>query len=366
MRRPDLRDLGLERGLLRGIAVFRVIACAWAVVGVAVSTGDLAHPIVGWILLGSIAAATVVLGRLDLQAPHLALAPAVVAFELALGAIVLVGDGLVFEATRQQSLPWAWPAAGVMTAGVGYGKRAGLVAAVWVAAASMIGEGRLRGGTDWGVAVGSKIGLFLLVGIVGGYVAGQLRLADRTLAEARARDDVSRTLHDGVLQTLAVIQRRSPETELAQLARSQEVDLRAFLAGAGDADVTALGLEAELRTRAARVVASHAAPINVVVAPDLGSVRTEAQTAIVGAAGEAMVNAAKHARATRIAVYAEPSDGGGVYVSVSDDGIGFDPATASTGMGITGSIRGRLEDIGGRCEITSRPGHGTEVQLWVP
>jgi signal transduction histidine kinase len=51
---------------------------------------------------------------------------------------------------------------------------------------------------------------------------------------------------------------------------------------------------------------------------------------------------------------------------VKDDGTGFDPATAREGMGLSRSVRGRVADVGGRVEVDSAPGRGTEVRLWVP
>jgi signal transduction histidine kinase len=64
-------------------------------------------------------------------------------------------------------------------------------------------------------------------------------------------------------------------------------------------------------------------------------------------------------------VFAEPADDGGVFCSVTDDGRGFDPTAVTEGVGVTQSIRARVQDIGGRAEIRSQPGRGTEVCLWV-
>ena len=79
------------------------------------------------------------------------------------------------------------------------------------------------------------------------------------------------------------------------------------------------------------------------------------------------MNAGKHGHAQRVTVFAEPDDAGaGVCCSVHDDGSGFEPATAREGVGLSRSIRGRMEEVGGRVEIESRPGSGTEVRLWLP
>jgi signal transduction histidine kinase len=95
-------------------------------------------------------------------------------------------------------------------------------------------------------------------------------------------------------------------------------------------------------------------------------VAADVLAAAAGAVAEALTNAAKHGGGTRATVYAEPGDDGGVFVSVKDDGRGFDPATTTAGMGTTTSIRGRVADVGGRVDVDGNPGHGTEVRLWLP
>ena len=93
-----------------------------------------------------------------------------------------------------------------------------------------------------------------------------------------------------------------------------------------------------------------------------------AADALAGAVGEAL-DERRQARRTRGActVFAEPSDDGdAVACSVHDDGRGFEPAKVPEGVGLSRSIRGRMEEAGGRVEIESRPGSGTEVRLWLP
>jgi signal transduction histidine kinase len=79
---------------------------------------------------------------------------------------------------------------------------------------------------------------------------------------------------------------------------------------------------------------------------------------------EALNNARKHASARRVVVRMELR-GGGVVVSVADDGMGFDPAVASPGYGRQ-SMQERAESLNGELTITSAPGLGTTVRLQVP
>ena len=61
--------------------------------------------------------------------------------------------------------------------------------------------------------------------------------------------------------------------------------------------------------------------------------------------------------------YGHAPGGDGLFVSVHDDGCGFDPATTPEGVGLSRSLRGRIAEVGGRVELTSSPGNGTEVRI---
>jgi signal transduction histidine kinase len=104
------------------------------------------------------------------------------------------------------------------------------------------------------------------------------------------------------------------------------------------------------------------------MAPDLPPLDPPRVEALAGAVGEALTNAGKHGRAQRVTIFAEPADERfpGVLCTVHDDGRGFQPAKAREGVGLSRSLRGRMGEVGGRVHIESRPGAGTEVQLWLP
>ena len=88
--------------------------------------------------------------------------------------------------------------------------------------------------------------------------------------------------------------------------------------------------------------------------------------ALVAAAREAMVNAAKHAAVAEISVYAE-IENGTASVFVRDRGKGFDPdAVGADRRGLAESIRGRMDRHGGTADVRSAPGAGTEVELTMP
>lgn len=181
---------------------------------------------------------------------------------------------------------------------------------------------------------------------------------ERVRQEERA--EVAAHLHDSVLQTLALIQRSEDPARMAILARHQESELRDWLFGHAPLDGVDL-VSTALKQAAARVEADFQIPVDVVTVGDFPV--GERTKALVAAAAEAMVNAAKHSGADRISLYQEVGEGV-LEVFVTDQGKGFDESSVPIDRkGITESIRSRMEKAGGEVEIDSEPGEGTEVVL---
>ena len=189
----------------------------------------------------------------------------------------------------------------------------------------------------------------------------------RSLTEERAerirsqeRAEVAAHLHDSVLQTLALVQRSEDPQQVAALARRQERELRAWLAGR-PAPGQAARLAPALEAAAADVEDHHGVPVEVVVVGDREL--DPAVEAVVGAAREAMTNAAKFGNGSTVDVYAECTPET-LQVFVRDRGPGFDPAAVpGDRRGVRESIVGRMERHGGRARISSPPTGGTEVEL---
>ena len=191
----------------------------------------------------------------------------------------------------------------------------------------------------------------------------------------RERAEIAAHLHDSVLQTLALIQRQAGDgREVQRLARSQERQLRTWLYGpAGYAARPRSPIPRRRSTRPsppawprrpARSRTPTTSRVTPVIVGDAGM--DQHLNALVAAAREAMVNAAKHAQVEEISVYAEVEDGT-ASVFVRDRGVGFDPAVVgSDRRGLAESIRGRMERHGGTATVRSSPGNGTEIELTVP
>lgn len=184
---------------------------------------------------------------------------------------------------------------------------------------------------------------------------------EKLIADTRA--DMAAHLHDSVLQTLALIQRQADDPrQVASLARRQERELRTWLY----ADEAGLGtLKAALVDAGGEVEDERGVPVEVVCVGDIDL--TPDLRAMVQAAREAMMNAAKHSQADLIDVYAEvdrDEEPPLVQVFVRDRGRGFNlDEIADDRMGVRGSIIGRMERHGGTAKLRSAPGEGTEIRL---
>jgi len=175
------------------------------------------------------------------------------------------------------------------------------------------------------------------------------------------RAEVAAHLHDSVLQTLALMQRTDDPRRMAMLARQQERELRTWLYGENPA--AGETLRQALEAVASRVEEIHQVPVDVVTAGDLPL--NDSLRALVGAAGEAVTNAAKHSGGPMVSVFAEV-EGSRADVYISDQGVGFDPASVPADRrGIAESIIGRMQRQGGSAIVHSEPGEGTEVHLSV-
>ncbi|MDE8667078.1 PspC domain-containing protein [Pseudarthrobacter sp. H3Y2-7] len=175
------------------------------------------------------------------------------------------------------------------------------------------------------------------------------------------RAEIAAHLHDSVLQTLALIQRRAGnEHDVVRLARAQERELRGWLFQ--DPGKEAGQLSDRIKATAAEVEDLLGNAVEVVSVGD--AAMTEAHEALVQASREAMLNASRHGGGT-VSVYLEVSDGR-ADVFVKDRGPGFDLSEVPEDrLGVRESIIGRMKRHGGTAVITSTP-DGTEVRLGLP
>jgi len=209
-------------------------------------------------------------------------------------------------------------------------------------------------------------GLVVLLGPWWLRIARDLVLERQARARAEERADMATRVHDSVLQTLALIQRRADDPQqVVQLARAQERELRSWLfEGRAPGEADAASFAAGVRQIQRDVEARHGVPVEVVTVGDCPL--DDDIGALLAAAREATVNAAKWSGASVISLYAEAGPDA-VEVAVRDRGKGFDPdAVPGDRKGLAESIHGRMARHGGSVTVNSAPGEGTKVTLTMP
>ncbi len=356
--------LGIDATIVR--IAFVALALAW--VGVPLY-------LVGWILLPQAAAPTDGTERAD------AALPARTAARRAAGmALIVVGTVLLVRhlgVALPDTVIWpalcvafglgivVWrvqPAAGLDRT-VAMRIAAGtilLALGIGVIAATNLSLSAVRDGLlSGGLVVG---GLALIMGPWVAVLVRDRREERQRRIRADERAEMAAHLHDSVLQTLALVQRADDPARMAALARRQERELRGWLYGGGSEPNQAT-VRAAVEHLAGVIEDRHGVVMDVVAVGD--APLDPAMESLVAAAGEAMTNAARWSGCPTVSVYVEATPQG-VDVFVRDRGAGFDPqAVDGDSRGIRDSIRGRLDRVGGRCEITSSKDHGTEVRLHV-
>lgn len=367
----------MERIFGRGLALFRVGAFVWIVVVLALywDTDYLRHKGTAVVLVGLAGVFTIAQTALLPVSMRLRDRRTVALAELGLGLALMAFDGfvrrpnMIFETGPTLGSWWPvislvnaasyLPSWGIAVSGVAFG------AAHIVAVLLNRIEIAQFNGSQWLSVLGTTVFATLLAFTVQRLLR-MMRDAEGEVALVRAREEVARTLHDGVLQTLAIVGRRTQDQELARIVRAQERDLRTYLFGQHNTgEVQTLGVA--LRDAASRFESIFGGEVAVIVAADTPELASSVRSALVGAVNEALTNSGKHGRANRVTIYVEPTDdNANVICSVKDDGIGFDLDAVQLGIGIPRSITSRIENAGGRVEFRSKPGNGVEVMMWIP
>lgn len=349
-------------------------------VGVGVWTADeLDRPWVGALAIGGIAlwsvAVTAAYADAARRTPLLLTADLAVALAALLATPLVKSDG--FDAT----LAGYWVMSPMFAWAARWGWRGGLAAGLSVGAADLLIRDELTQVTY------GNVFLLAIGGPVVGYLVESLQRsavqrdrAEREAAAAAERARLARAVHDGVLQVLALVQRRGGEAaatdprlaELGRLAGEQEEALRALIR-AQDRVVSpgsAAGTPAA-EVDLAAALASLESPRVVVSLPggrvELPAVQVHELRAAVAAC---LDNVERHAGPDAHAWVLLESLPGAVTVSVRDDGPGIpDGRLARAGaegrLGVSGSIEGRLRDLGGRADLATGS-WGTEWTLTLP
>lgn len=359
----------------RVVAVFRVIALGYAALLIVRSYTEYAHPLVGLLALLVMTAWTVL--TVAAYARPAGRVPWLIGIDLAVAVLLVLSTRLIDTPLRISSgsptIPGIWACSAVLACAVAGGPWWGLAGAIAVSVAD-VGERQALPQVTF-----TNIVLVLIAGGVGGYIVrlglqaeAAVDRAARSEAALAERDRIARSIHDSVLQVLALVSSRGREiggeaADLGKLAAEQESALRSLITGSStepDAETGQIDVRALLEALASSQV-TVACPAIPVLLP------APAARAVASAAQAALDNVRRHAGDGARAWILVEDDGSGVRICVRDNGRGFandrlSAAAASGRLGVTHSIIGRLREVGGTATVTSSPGQGTEVDLRVP
>lgn len=334
--------------------------------------GNVDHPVAGLACVATMVVWTVV--AIALYADPERRSPTLLGADLGVALVLILVSPLVKGPDMQATIPGFWVTGALIAWSVRWDWRGGLAAAVALTAADL----SVRQDVDQGNY--GNIFLLLIGGLVVGFLSESLRLMERErdaaqreaiVGEERAR--LARAVHDGVLQVLALVQRRGGElggelAELGRLAGEQESALRSMIR---QQDVVpAVGAEHDLA--AALEALGRAAPVAVSVATPGRAVELPPAVVVelTAAVRACLDNVAVHAGTDTQAWVLVEDEGDRVVVTVRDEGPGIPAdrlaeAEAEGRLGVSQSIVGRVGDLGGTARLETG-GFGTEWELAVP
>ncbi|MBU8822290.1 MacS family sensor histidine kinase [Mycolicibacterium goodii] len=362
--------------LWRAAQVFRLLSCLYALGFHIAITDDLQRPVLAWVLFAALIAWSAACATAYLTGARRrgawVIAELVVVVALMLSTELVASDQWVADNQSWPTTLWATNA--TISAALRFGPIGGMSAGLVVMAA----VAALKGYVSVNLGRNATIVIELAVGLAVGMAAQTARRAHADLERAvrlsaalEERERLSRRVHDGAIQVLALVARRGREiggetAQLAELAGEQERALRR-LVSAADTDTMAGPLTdvgALLRTKA-----SDRVSVSVPADPVLLD-HTVARE-LFAAAENALDNVAAHAGADARAYVLLEDLGDSVTVSVRDDGVGIPDGRLAEAerqgrIGVAKSIVGRMDWLGGTAQLTTGPDSGTEWELTVP
>jgi signal transduction histidine kinase len=356
--------------------VFRLLSCVYAFGFQLAVNSDLDRPVLGWllfaVLIGWSAACAVAYLQGFGRRPAWVLAEIVVVVTLMLSTELVASDQWALDNQSWPTTLWATNA--TISAAILSGPISGMLAGLVIVAASAALKGYVSIDVGRNATVVIELAVGLAIGMAGQTARrahAELERAARLSASLEERERLSRQVHDGAIQVLALVARRGREiggdtAQLAELAGEQERALRR-LVSTGDvvprngavADIAAM-----LRRRA-----SDRVSVSVPAEPVL--LDSEVADELFAAVTNALDNVEAHAGPDARAYVLLEDLGDSVTVSVRDDGVGIaegrlEKAVAEGRVGVAKSIVGRMNWLGGRAELSTGPGAGTEWELTVP
>ena len=366
----------VETTMYRALAVLRFVVLVNTIVVSLLAWEDLRSPVVAGLALAGLAAWTG-FATWAYDEPRRRRTP-LLAADLLVSVAALLLTPIVQSTEQLESLDVTLPSFYVMVAVLAWGIHwdwfGGLVASTVISVADLSVRADLSSRN-----VGN-IFLLMIGGPVVGYATGLLKKmavardrAERQAAAAAERQRLARAVHDGVLQVLSLVQRRGSElggeaAELGRLAGEQEVALRALVQ---QTDAPLNDEPSRTANLATSVGLLESRSVTVSVPGSEISWDAHEAEEIVAVVRACLDNVTRHVGADAQAWVLVEDMGESVVVSVRDEGDGIpegrlEEAAAEGRLGVSDSIRGRVDDLGGTASLVTAPGQGTEWELTFP
>ena len=361
----------VEDGLFRAAAVLRVVVLL-NTIGMSLFRADsFERPVAGAVCIGVMALWTA-FATWAYAAPRRRVT-ALLAADLGLALALILATPWVKGDDVSTSLPGFWVIGALVAWAIHYRTVGGLVAGVLLASADLLRQD--IDSSDYGNA-------FLLVmgGAMVGFMCGLLQrtaterdAAERAAAMAAERARLARAVHDGVLQVLALVNRRGQDlggelADLGRLAGEQERQLRALIRSEDAVDAPGRSATVDLVAELAQLERSHRVTVSAPAFPV--ELPAAVSRELVAAAGACLDNVHRHVGDDASAWVLLEAFPDRVELSVRDDGPGIpagrlDEAAAQGRLGVVESIRGRIAELGGTARLVTGS-FGTEWELVVP
>lgn len=368
-----------QRVVFAALAAARWAAFAWLCAQLVVawranpaSPDAIEHPVTLGLVVAAVLAVTVTASVDARHGPRWVLRGTFTAVDLTAAFALYVADGWVFTDghtfNSQIALSSSWTLVTALTAAAAHGATRGALLGGLLPVGRVIGAA--VDGADFTAAhilsFASSIAFYATAGGVLGALVTRLTDVETANARYQARVELERELHDSVLQTLALVARRTSDPELEAAARASDAHVRSWLRRGTSQHHPGEPFTTRLERAVTEAASRFGTTVSYSTIDEPEHLPDAVAEALVGAASEAVTNAAKHAGVPTVRVlvdYDHPT----VTISIRDHGPGFDTTTMRPSVGWTSSIEGRMNDIGGTADLRTSPGNGCEVILeWAP
>jgi len=199
-------------------------------------------------------------------------------------------------------------------------------------------------------------------------------------AQEQERRAISRELHDEVGQTLTGLgielanlehlrdgpksEYRSHLTDAKRLTEETLRTVRNIAMGLRPSMLDDSGIVPAVRWQASELSRRTSTPVELQIEGDFGGLEDKTRTCLYRVVQEALTNCARHAEATTIQITMQGKKDT-VFLSIRDDGVGFDTGRSRMGLGLVG-IEERVKELGGSLAVDSWPSRGTLLRVEIP